>query len=281
MIWRRPSAILLVAAFAVQLAPTPARCQPQNRTPYRVEAGVELPLTVGIGLTAALLPGLLTERTLEAPPCGRCDPNHIWLGLDRSVVRNDSRAASLASDLLLGSLVAGALFGSLIDVGIDDDDEGARGWAADLMVTTEALTIDLALTQLVKHLVRRPRPYAYNPNVALARKLDRDASLSFFSGHASLAFASATALSYTFWQRHPSDALGRGLVLGLSLAAATGTGYLRVRAGKHFWSDVVVGALVGGAVGLLVPLLHDRDRDRDPGCCEEQVVPLLAFSGQI
>lgn len=274
----RPLAVVIVVT--VQLAAAMAWCQPKNRSPYRVQAGVELPLTMGIGLTAALLPELLTERTLKAPPCGSCDPDQVWLALDRGVVRNDSRAASLASDLLLGSLVAGALFGSLIDVGIDDDDEGTRGWGTDLMVTAEALTIDLALTQLVKHLVRRPRPYTYSPSVPLARKLDRDASLSFFSGHTSLAFTSAVALSYTFWRRHPDDALGRGLVLGLSLAAASATGYLRIRAGKHFWSDVVVGALVGGAVGLLVPFLHDRGQENDEGCCKEQVVPLLSFGGQ-
>jgi len=98
-------------------------------------------------------------------------------------------------------------------------------------------------------------------------------------------YASAAALSYTFWRRHPDDALGRGLVLGLSLAAASATGYLRVRAGKHYWSDVVVGALVGGAVGLLVPLLHDVGDDEDPGCCgansESLVVPIVAFGGSI
>ena len=33
-------------------------------------------------------------------------------------------------------------------------------------------------------------------------------------------------------------------------------GYLRVRAGKHFVTDVVVGYLIGAAVGLLVPSLH-------------------------
>jgi hypothetical protein len=40
------------------------------------------------------------------------------------------------------------------------------------------------------------------------------------------------------------------------MAGASGTAHLRVRAGKHFYSDVVVGALVGTAVGIGIPWLH-------------------------
>ena len=34
------------------------------------------------------------------------------------------------------------------------------------------------------------------------------------------------------------------------------TGYLRVKAGRHFTSDVLVGFLVGAAVGWVIPELH-------------------------
>ena len=86
--------VTVIAAIVMQL--DVASGQPENRSPFRVQAEVELPLTVGIGLTAVLLPELFSERTLSAPPCGRCDPDQIWLGLDRGVVQNDSRIASRA-----------------------------------------------------------------------------------------------------------------------------------------------------------------------------------------
>jgi hypothetical protein len=38
------------------------------------------------------------------------------------------------------------------------------------------------------------------------------------------------------------------------LAAATAN--LRVRAGEHFYSDVLVGALVGAGLGTAIPALH-------------------------
>ncbi len=43
---------------------------------------------------------------------------------------------------------------------------------------------------------------------------------------------------------------------GLGIAAASATAVLRVTAGVHFPSDVVVGALVGSGVGIVVPLVH-------------------------
>jgi membrane-associated phospholipid phosphatase len=33
---------------------------------------------------------------------------------------------------------------------------------------------------------------------------------------------------------------------------------LRVGSGEHFWTDVLVGAVVGSAFGVLIPTLHRR-----------------------
>jgi hypothetical protein len=44
------------------------------------------------------------------------------------------------------------------------------------------------------------------------------------------------------------------------LAGATSN--LRVRAGKHFYSDVLAGAAIGTGVGVLVPALHLQGQAR-------------------
>ncbi len=69
---------------------------------------------------------------------------------------------------------------------------------------------------------------------------------SFPSGHTSVAFGAATSI----WNR-------RGEAEGIpALAVASLVGLARVKADKHHWYDVVAGAAVGTASGLLIT----RDR---------------------
>jgi undecaprenyl-diphosphatase len=41
-------------------------------------------------------------------------------------------------------------------------------------------------------------------------------------------------------------------------------GYERVRAGEHFPTDVICGAVAGAGVGVLVPHLHRHDQEAPP-----------------
>ena len=54
------------------------------------------------------------------------------------------------------------------------------------------------------------------------------------------------------------------LVWGTGLGLATFTGYLRIAADKHYFTDVVVGAAFGSLVGFLVPYVFHRADDSAP-----------------
>ena len=124
----------------------------------------------------------------------------------------------------------------------------------DLVVMGEALLVNGALNELVKVAVRRPRPFTYD-----GHELQRsDSYLSFYSSHASTAFTVGMAYATTFSLRHPTSGY-RYLVYGAVIAGGGTTGLLRILAGKHFPSDVLVGALMGSAVGVTVPMLHRRE----------------------
>ena len=89
------------------------------------------------------------------------------------------------------------------------------------------------LTQVLKYSINRPRPYtAYSDITAYAF----ETSLSFPSGHTSLAFSSATALclKYPKWY-----------VIAPSMLWACSVGYSRMNLGVHYPSDVLAGAIVG------------------------------------
>jgi len=127
-----------------------------------------------------------------------------------------------------------------------------------LLVYDEALAISVFINAVTKYAVGRPRPYVYSDDPRLrayAESEGKDSHLSFFSAHASNTFAASVAGSYLFAQAS-TDKAARAGVWGFELAVAAATARLRTRAGKHFYSDVIVGAIVGAGIGYLTPRLH-------------------------
>jgi membrane-associated phospholipid phosphatase len=117
--------------------------------------------------------------------------------------------------------------------------------------------LNFAVTNFTKSAVLRNRPYVYNPNAPMHLKHDRDARLSFFSGHTSTS-ASFCFFTASMVQAYSSNRTVKTLTwIGAAVVPAV-TGYLRMRAGKHFFSDVLVGYAAGAAIGLGVPLAHRK-----------------------
>jgi membrane-associated phospholipid phosphatase len=98
--------------------------------------------------------------------------------------------------------------------------------------------VSIGLNFVVKLIVRRPRPVLEGlPPLGGA-----PSSLSFPSAHATASFACATAMT-----RIAPEA---ALLFVLAFAIAACRRYL----GMHYPSDVLAGAILGTALGLVVPL---------------------------
>ena len=138
--------------------------------------------------------------------------------------------------------------------------ENIQAFLTDMVMYSETELVITGFTQCSKGLFKRSRPYAYNTDVSLDVRKERNASLSFWSGHASFAFASAVVTGYIFQKRHPGSRLVKPVwICGISCAAATGI--LRVRSGVHFPTDVLAGAAVGAFTGWFIPRLHDEKNE--------------------
>ncbi len=123
------------------------------------------------------------------------------------------------------------------------------------VVIGEVFLANLALTTLTKELVHRTRPFNYNPDAPLEPKLEADARRSFFSGHTSTSAAMTFATARIWTDYHP-DSRWKPVVWVAAAALPATVGYLRMRGGKHFLSDVAVGMVVGAATGILIPHWH-------------------------
>ena len=133
--------------------------------------------------------------------------------------------------------------------------EPPKALARDLVIGAEVFCFASALPLFSKSWLERPRPLAYDSGIRGNQHLDTDADASFFSAHATAAFATAVYTGYTFQIKHPDSPLVPWIWSGMLGAAGT-VGGMRIYSGMHFLSDVVMGALVGSACGYAIPRLH-------------------------
>jgi membrane-associated phospholipid phosphatase len=213
---------------------------------------------VDVALTAASLAWLAHDRVRALTRDDHTPARSLWPdcdargsdalnGLDARARRDwrwsNRAAAARASDaLLVASLVAP--IGHL----------ARRDAWRDGRYLFEAAAVSAALNTVVKRAFHRPRPYTHFCDVPCGERLEaEDAHLSFYSGHATMAFTAAAATGALAGVRGEPH-VGRTWATGLALAAATS--YFRVAADRHYLSDVLVGAAVGSAVGWGVVRLH-------------------------
>jgi membrane-associated phospholipid phosphatase len=162
-------------------------------------------------------------------------------------VRPTSNTADVGSDVAL-YLVAGwtAL-------------AGLRGlppqqWQGNFATFANTAIWAATTAEWMKVLVRRSRPVMYTSGATAATKI-RSSQLSMPSGHAAIAFATATTYLVLSGQEHlPHRARNTLLLYGGAVSVSS----LRVVAGKHFPTDAIAGAVLGSLLGWLVPAIHPR-----------------------
>lgn len=180
----------------------------------------------------------------------------FWLDRGAITQHVDAKASSY-STLGLGAAVAFAVLDPILS-GIRE--KSVQTGVADAFMYGEAVSFSLAMTNLVKMAVRRPRPAAYieaekNPG---ADNGSTDSALSFFSGHAAITATIGATATYLAFKRSPHTARP-WVTLIVAAAATTFVSVERVRAGRHFPSDVIAGSIAGAGIGLVVPHLHRTD----------------------
>jgi membrane-associated phospholipid phosphatase len=263
----RSAAPLLVMSL---LAPASARADDPPKT---VEPEKALPLfkvdpvadavLIAAGLGFSGIDELILSTGEIAPQ--RPGSTNNLLGIDRiAVTQTIDPHATTYSNIGLGVALGFAALDPVLSGLRDGSDAGL----VDGTIYAESLSITLAITDLTKIAFRRPRPIAYKEQAALDAQYggaskspsisDTDATLSFFSGHASIIAATSATATYLAFMRSPGT-WRPWVTLVAGTLLTTGISYERVRAGAHFPTDVIAGALAGGCIGVLVPHLHRFD----------------------
>jgi membrane-associated phospholipid phosphatase len=238
-----PALELAPAALAETPAAEPAAARVARPAPvYRLYPAADAAVMVTSAITI-IVPEIFADEIIRFR-CP-CDPSEVN-GFDRGAIGNHSTVAGGVSDVTLVAAIAVPPLLDLVDVGMGE------AFLTDLAVYAQVMLVNGALAQIAKYTVQRPIPRTYAGDPLF---LHEPAGYgSFFSGHTSTVFAALTATAMTARLRHgerwwPWAVAG---VVGSSVA------WERVAAGRHFPSDVLVGAAVGTATGVVIPWLHVR-----------------------
>ena len=167
---------------------------------------------------------------------------------DRVATRQWHPPAHQASNVLFGVALGASAVVSVLAVGGEQPH-------VPLVILAESGLLCAGLTNTVKELVRRPRPYLYNPDAPPVPYPGNEDQVSFWSGHTANTSAITFACAHMVQRSDASPGMKTATWIGAAATPAV-MGYLRVRAGKHFPTDVLTGYAVGALVGWAVPYFH-------------------------
>ena len=237
-------------------APTPEETPPSEIrfTADPIKDGAIISLSLGFGALSELV--LSTGEIVPQQP----QPPSKLLGIDRIALTKHEDGAIMLST----AGVIAALAYAVVDPIASGYRDGAEAGLVDFVLYAEALSLTWAATNVAKLTVRRPRPRAYQEQQRLYEMYgtenapsitETDTALSFFSGHTAIVAAVSSTATYLAFSRSPNT-VRPWITLAVGVVLTTFVGIERVRAGAHFPTDVIAGAMAGLGIGLLVPHLH-------------------------
>ena len=263
-------ALLCVSSLAFSapsLALSPENVKPEHH--YDVSVRLDVPLALGITLTSAL--GVYRYYNMERVSADDLKPKSEFLPWDRPFVGHYSGWATTVSHYT-GALAVVPL--ALAGYSWYKGDADAHDFGAFALMFVEAFALQNALNQIVRSSQLWPRPFVYAKSREGRKKAESakgEAYGSFYSGHSSAAFTVAIFTGEWFSEIYPNSKY-KPLVWASSFVLASGVAGLRGVAGKHYPTDIVVGALMGTGVSLGVLNMHEVCKNK---------ISFWAFPGNI
>jgi hypothetical protein len=225
----------------------------QDNSPYKTSFKVDAPIiATGMGLSYYGLTKMQDKVGLTEAEVENLNKNDVN-SFDRFSAGWDSESAAKISDFPFYASFA-APFALLLN----EDVKSNAGQVFVLYLETMAIT-GAFFTMSNGH-VERVRPNAYSADVSLGEKMRSNTKNAFYGGHNS-ATAGATFFAAKVFHDFNPDSPARHYVWAAAAAAPAIVGYMRMQAGKHFLSDVILGYVVGAGAGILVPQLHKKSNN--------------------
>jgi membrane-associated phospholipid phosphatase len=176
-----------------------------------------------------------------------------WLRIPGEDGRN---AAALTSDFFVYTLAAAPFINAFFVAGWEHERMDVA-WKLAALDAETLLTVTFVTLSLQK-LTARERPFVkecqINPSLSECSIGGKYAS--FPSAHTSVVFAAVALECFHHGFLDTTHTGWGGAVCPVTIVVATGTAVLRIAADRHWATDVITGALLGGGLGYAIPALH-------------------------
>ncbi|MCX6121074.1 MAG: phosphatase PAP2 family protein [Ignavibacteriales bacterium] len=248
--------------------------------PYHVNYWVT-GAVIGVGLSANYLGGAwvfqkpeMSLLELQALNKGAINSIDSW-ALKQDPYSRD--AFTNYSNFLLASTV-------VLPVFLMFDKQIRQDWLDVLLMYVETMSITPNIyewTPLGVNFQNRVRPLAYYDQLTYGERKSGDNRNSFYSGHTAVVAASTFFMAKVYIDYNPGMGDNKYLLYGAATILPLLEGYYRVKALRHFPSDIIVGIGVGALCGILIPELHRfRDKNISLGLYSSSIATGIAIKWQ-
>lgn len=239
---------------------------------YHLNYKVDIPVTVGLIAANYYGFGVLGRKpNLNAYQINSLNKNDVW-AFDRRALEQDYSFSSREKALTASDW--GMNITIFMPVLLFLDKKIRKDWNDIILLYVETLFIGSNMYVYTGPMItERIRPFVYYSEIPEEEKLENGATDSFFSGHTTLTATASFFLAKVITDYHPELGAKKWLLYAAALIPPTFVGYQRYKGLKHFPTDIVVGTVVGAAVGILIPHLHKINK-------KNKNISLVPYAGE-
>ena len=227
---------------------------------YTIYPWIDLPvIAVGAITNPIGLKYVRNKTPLDSSEVVNLGPDDVnWF--DRCATRQDMNFKPTAEEISDWGVNVSLILPAFLFL----DREIRSEWLDVLVLYFESHMISANLyTYGAARFVDRARPLVYNSDFPMEQRAGANTMNSFFSGHTSTSAASSFFMAKVYCDFHPELGAKKFIFYSLALIPPVFTGYYRIKASRHFPTDVITGIIVGGGMGILIPHIHKTKKNKN------------------
>ena len=245
--------ILLVIGLLIIISTQAQRDTLRNDKVYKLKYVIDIPVTAGLFLSYYFgYQALERKPNPDSAQISALNKSDVWW-FDRVALYQDASKKDEARHISdWGLRIAG-----FMPVLLFLDRKIRKDWLDITLLYLEAQAVAQNAYLVGGPLfTKRFRPFAYYDEIPMKDKTGDGTTDSWFSGHTSTTATASFFMAKVISDYHPELGGKKWLVYGAALLPPAFVGLYRIKALKHFPTDVMMGTAVGAAVGILIPHFH-------------------------